>query len=67
MSDTPTDAGPIDEGWVRQATRLVGLQITPAQMPGVLANLRRTAEVAAIVNAVELDPVADESGPVWRP
>ena len=43
MSDTPTDAGSIDEGWVRQATRLVGLQITPAQMPGVLAWRPRSA------------------------
>jgi hypothetical protein len=62
-----TDAQAIDEAWVLQATRLVGLEITPEQMPGVIANLRRTAQVAADVNAFPLDPVLDEPGPVWRP
>lgn len=61
------DAGLIDEEFVRRAAALQGIEITPEQMPGVLSNLRRTAQLAAFVNAFPLDPVADESAPVWRP
>lgn len=61
------DAVDIDESWVRHAAALQGIAITPQQMPGVIANLRRTAQIAAEVNAFALDPVADEFGPVWRP
>ena len=52
---------------MRRAAALQGIEITPEQMPGVIGNLRRTAQIAAAVNAFTLDPVADESGPVWRP
>lgn len=62
-----TDASGVDAAWVEQASRLVGLRITPEQMPGVIANLQRTAQVAAAVNAFALDPVEDEPGPVWKP
>ncbi len=57
----------IDEAYVKRATALVGIALTPEQVPGVIDNLRRTAQVAAFVNAFELDVVTDESGPVWRP
>lgn len=57
----------IDEAFVRRAAALQGIEITPEQMPGVIGNLRRTAQIAAAVNAFPLDPVADEPGPVWRP
>ena len=57
----------IDEEFVRRAAALQGIEITPEQMPGVIANLQRTTQLAALVNAFPLDPVADEPGPVWRP
>lgn len=57
----------IDEAYVRRATALVGITLTAAQVPGVVANLQRTAEIASVVNAFPLEPVADELGPVWRP
>ena len=57
----------IDEAYVRKATALMGIELTAAQVPGVIENLRRTALVAAFVNEFALDPAADESGPVWRP
>jgi hypothetical protein len=57
----------IDEAFVRRAAALQGIVITPEQMPGVVGNLRRTAQIAAAVNAFPLDPVTDEAGPVWRP
>jgi hypothetical protein len=57
----------IDAEFVRRAAALQGIEITPEQMPGVIANLQRTVQLAALVNAFPLDPVADESGPVWRP
>ena len=56
----------IDENWVRHSARLVGIEITDDQLPGVLANLKRTAQIAAAVTAVALDE-QDELGPVWRP
>ena len=61
---TPED---IDETWVRQVTSLLGIELTAAQVPGVIENFKRTAQVAAVVNAFPLDPETDETGPVWRP
>ena len=57
----------IDEAYVRRATALMGIELTAAQVPGVIENFRRTAQVAGFVNAFELDPATDEAGPVWRP
>ena len=57
----------IDEAFVRRAAALQGIAFTPDQMPGVLANLQRTAQLAALVNDFPLDTVVDELGPVWRP
>lgn len=57
----------IDEAYVKRATALIGIALTPAQVPGVVESLKRTAQAAALVNEFPLDPVADEPGPVWRP
>ena len=57
----------IDEDYVRRAAALIGLEIAAEQMPGVIENLKRTAQAAAVVNAFPLDPATDEAGPVWRP
>jgi hypothetical protein len=57
----------IDEAFVRRATALMGIELTAAQVPGVIENFRRTAQVAAFVNEFPLDPASDETGPVWRP
>lgn len=57
----------IDEAYVRRATALAGITLSADQVPGVIANLQRTAEIASAVNAFPLDCVADELGPVWRP
>jgi hypothetical protein len=56
----------IDEEFVRRAAALQGLELTAAQLPGVIANLQRTAQVAAAVNDFPLEAVTDEPGPVWR-
>lgn len=56
-----------DEDFVRRAAALQGIVLTAAQLPGVIANLRRTAQAAAAVNAFPLDPVTDELAPAWRP
>ena len=57
----------IDEAYVRRATALMGIELTAAQVPGVIENFRRTAQLAALVNEFPLDTVVDETGPVWRP
>ena len=62
---TSVHADDIDEAWVRSAARLAGIEITDEQLPGVLANLKRTAQIAAPVMALTLDE-QDELGPVWR-
>ena len=59
-------ADDIDEVWVRAAARLVALELSPAQIPGVIANFKRTAQLAEAVMRIELD-AAEELAPVWRP
>ena len=56
-----------DEDFVRRAARLQGITLTAAQIPGVIANLRRTAQLAATINQFPLDAMTDELGPLWRP
>lgn len=46
--------------------KVVDLKMEEKRIPAVLANLRRMAQVAQAVNAVELGP-EDELGPEWRP
>jgi len=57
----------IDEKAVLAAAALAGIEIPAQHLPEVIANLQRTAEVAAFVNAVPMDPMDDELAPVWRP
>ncbi len=57
----------IDEAYVKRAAALMGIALTPAQVPGVVESLKRTAQVAALVNDFPLDAGADEPGPTWRP
>jgi hypothetical protein len=59
-------ADDIDEALVRATALLVGLELTDEQLPGVIANLKRTAQIAAPVMALPLSE-QDELGPVWRP
>jgi len=47
-------------------SRLVDLEIEEKRRKAVLENLERIAQVAAVINAVELAP-EDELGPEWRP
>jgi len=55
-----------DEPYVKQVAQALELEIAPEHLPGVLANLRRIAEVAA--PALRVSPeVEDELAPVWRP
>jgi hypothetical protein len=61
------DAQEIDAQWVATAARLQDLTIPPAYLPEVIANLQRTAQIAASVCAVDLDSVQDESAPIWIP
>jgi hypothetical protein len=49
-----------------RAAALVGLEIAPAYRAGVLLNLRRTAEIAALVAGFPL-PDDAESAPTFRP
>ncbi len=61
------DPASIDEAYVRRATVLMGIHLTPEQIPGVIENFRRTAQAASLVNEFPLDQATDEPGPVWRP
>lgn len=57
----------IDEKFVRRAAAMQGITLTDAQLPGVIASLRRTAQAAAALAEFPLDSMTDELGPVWRP
>jgi hypothetical protein len=57
----------VDEKFIAEAARVAGVEIPPARMPEVLANLQRTEQVAEVLFKVELDPQYDELAPVWRP
>jgi hypothetical protein len=54
------------EAHMLRAAALVGLEIAPAYRAGVLLNLRRTAEIAALVAGFPL-PDDAESAPTFRP
>jgi hypothetical protein len=56
----------IDDAFVLHASRVVDIHLTAEQLRGVIEQLRRTAELAALVNAVQLEP-DDELGPTWQP
>jgi len=56
----------IDEAYVHEAARAVGLRLDPARVPAVLANLQRIAALAQPVLEAQLGP-EDEPGPEWTP
>jgi hypothetical protein len=62
MADHPFDA----EAYVDAAAVLIGLPIDPAHRPGVVVNLERIAQMAALVMGFAL-PDETEPAPVFRP
>lgn len=57
---------PIDDAYVLAAACAAGLDIAPAQVAGVTANLARIAAIARPLNALAL-AASDEIAPVWTP
>ncbi len=62
MADQPFDAA----AYVDAAAALIGLPLDPAHRPGVILNVQRIAEMAALVMAFPL-PDDVEPAPVFRP
>jgi hypothetical protein len=62
MPDQPFDAA----AYVDAAAALIALPIDPAHRPGVVLNMRRIAEMAALVMAFPL-PDETEAAPVFHP
>jgi hypothetical protein len=60
--DRPFDA----ESYVDAAATLIGLPLDPTHRPGVILNIERIAEMAALVMAFPL-PEETEPAPVVRP
>ena len=62
-----TDPATVDwTAYVESTSAAIGLAIDPAFRDGVVANLERIAQVAQVVNAIELGD-ADEAAGVYRP
>ena len=62
MPEEPLNA----EAYVDAAAALIGLPLDPAHRPGVVLNLERIAQMAALVNGFPL-PDETEPAPVFRP
>jgi len=62
LADRPFDV----ETYVDAAAALVGLPLDPAHRPGVILNLQRIAEMAALVMSFPL-PDDIEPAPVFLP
>ena len=62
MADQPFDV----DAYVDAAAALVGLPIDPAHRPGIVLNLRRIADLAALVMEFPL-PDDIEAAPVFAP
>ena len=62
MADHPFDAG----RYVDAAAALIGLPIDPSHRPGVILNIERIAEMAALLMALPL-PGETEPAAVFRP
>jgi len=62
MTDQSFDSG----AYVDAAAALIGLPIDPAHRPGIVLNLERIAQMAALVMEF---PLPDETGPapVYQP
>ncbi len=61
LADRPFDA----ETYVDAAAALIGLPLDPVHRPGVILNMQRIAEMAALLMAVPL-PDETEPAPVFR-
>jgi hypothetical protein len=57
----------MDEGFVVHSLKALKIEIEENRIPGVIAQLGRIEEIAAALDAVELDPATDEMAPIWRP
>lgn len=56
----------IDESTVATLARVAGFALQPAELPSIVAQLRRACEIASPLLAFE--PEDDEElGPIWRP
>jgi hypothetical protein len=62
LTDRPFDAAT----YVDAAAALIGLPLDPAHRPGVILNIERIAEMAALVMAFPL-PDETEPAPVFLP
>jgi hypothetical protein len=62
MADQPFDG----EAYVDAVAALIGLPLDPTHRPGVVLNMRRLAEMAALVMEFPL-PDDTEAAPVFRP
>jgi len=60
--DRPFDA----ESYVDAAAALIGLPLDPAHRPGVILNIERIADMAALLMAFSLSEET-EPAPVFRP
>jgi Asp-tRNA(Asn)/Glu-tRNA(Gln) amidotransferase C subunit len=52
--------------YVKQAAQLIGLELTPEYLPGVIENFERIAKIASLVTEFELSPEI-ESAPTFEP
>ena len=67
MTEAPLADRPFEvETYVDIAAAVIGLPLDPAHRPGVILNLQRIAEMAALVMAFPL-PEETEPAPVFRP
>ncbi len=57
----------MNEDFVVLASENLGLNLSEERIKTVAAQLQRIGEIAAALEAVELDPFTDEMAPVWRP
>ena len=63
MADKAFDA----EAYAVQAAALLDIPLSPDHLPGVVLNLERSAELAALLTNFELSPAEDEPAPIFRP
>jgi Asp-tRNA(Asn)/Glu-tRNA(Gln) amidotransferase C subunit len=57
----------MQEEFVARLSENLGLNLSEERTKTVTAQLGRIEEIAAALDAVELDPETDEMAPVWRP
>jgi len=57
----------MQEEFVSLLSEHLGLNLSKERTKIVTAQLGRIEEIAAALDAVELDPATDEMAPIWRP